>query len=696
MRASSVGVSIATRNRWRDVETTLSRIAVHAELRNCPIMVIDDGSEEPVPASLMERFRNVEFHASERSLGAAAQRTRIARLLVTDFILQLDDDSYPIEGSVSEAVLFMRTRPDVAALALNVVMRDQDAPAIDRAEAPYEVDLFIGCGVLLRREMFLKLGGYISSLGYYCEEDHFGAAAFRKGMAICMFPSLVVRHEKSVRARSTGRIAYLKGRNRVLLAIWHYPLRAIPFRLATSLPGTLALVRWRDYPAAVGGFFTGLFDGLRMLRERQPLTYRQYLKWRALPSCYFPRDTAFRPIEEPGKSADPRVNGASDTGGRIRVFLLCCGLGHIDSGHESFARECFDAISCEPSIEIMLFKGGGRPRRREVRLPNIARKRPLGKIIGRLINKSPYLVEQVTFTVSLLPYLLIQRPDIVYLSDGSVGRLLWCWKKATGAKFKLLLSNSGPLNPPFPRWDHIQQVTPVDLNVALQVGEPPERQSLVPHGIKIPRALPRPVGSERASLRVALKLPPNRPLVLSVGLVDKSRKRMDYVIDEIAGLPEGRPFLVMLGQTDAETPQVAELARRLLGEEEYALRTAPQEDVAQYYRSADMFVLGSLHEGFGRVVIEAMSHGLRCLVHDTEIMHYLLGEFGYFGNFAVPGSLAHCMRLAMSEEPAANRLAQQRVAYERFSWDQLRPAYVKMFRGCLRAPCTGQPQPTGS
>jgi len=285
MKPSTLGISIATRNRWRDVEKTLSRIAEWPELTGCPVMVVDDGSAQPAPRALVERFPNVAFRASGRSLGATAQRTRIVELLKTEFVLQLDDDSYPIEGSVSDAVSFMEAHADVAALALKIMEGDPGAPAVGRPGTPYKVRSFIGCGAILRRQTFLELGGYARTLVYYTEERHFCANAVREGKDIYMFPSLVIRHEKSSKARSTAKIAYYNGRNRVLLALWHYPLRAIPFRLATSLPGVLVLVRPLDYPAAIAGFLAGLFDGIRMLGQRRPLTYRQYLSWRGLPPC---------------------------------------------------------------------------------------------------------------------------------------------------------------------------------------------------------------------------------------------------------------------------------------------------------------------------------------------------------------------------------------------------------------------------
>jgi len=76
----------------------------------------------------------------------------------------------------------------------------------------------------------------------------------------------------------------------VLLVLWHYPFSAIPYRIATCLPGTLVLVRPRDYPVAIAGFLVGLFDGLRMLHKRRPLSPQQYKSWRLLPSCFLPRN----------------------------------------------------------------------------------------------------------------------------------------------------------------------------------------------------------------------------------------------------------------------------------------------------------------------------------------------------------------------------------------------------------------------
>ena len=191
MNPSSLGISIATRNRWPDVEKTLAMIAAQPELEGCPVIVIDDGSGNWRRRHFVERYPNVEFIPQLREAGRVRNSgSPIAR--------RLENRVRPSarrrflshsKGSVSEAVLFLASRADIVGLALNVVSRDLVSPPIERSDPPYQVGVFIGCGVLFRREGFLRLGGYSSELGYYCEEFHFSASAAREGLAIYMFPS---------------------------------------------------------------------------------------------------------------------------------------------------------------------------------------------------------------------------------------------------------------------------------------------------------------------------------------------------------------------------------------------------------------------------------------------------------------------------------------------------------------------------
>ncbi len=371
------------------------------------------------------------------------------------------------------------------------------------------------------------------------------------------------------------------------------------------------------------------------------------------------------------------------------VFLVCSGLGRINRGYESFTQECFDALAGEPALDLTLFKGGGLPGPRQMVLPNLPRTQPPAQKLGHLAGKSGYWAEQVTFALSLLPRIARRKHDVIYFSDTNVGNLLWHWRRLTRQKYALLFSNGGPMQPPYPRWDFVQQVAPTHLEAARAAGQPEEKQTLLPYGIQMETDLRVPAPGERDELRRSLGLPIGRAVVLTVGAVNKGHKRMDYVVREVAALPQPRPFLVLLGQPDEETPDVRALAQNLLGDAGYQIRTVPHQEISNYYQAADVFVLASLDEGFGRVFLEAMSRGLPCLAHDYPLTRFVLGSSGALADFTQAGSLTALLCDARQERRDVSQWQRRHQAtLERFSWQHLGPQYAAMITRCARLPRT--------
>lgn len=369
---------------------------------------------------------------------------------------------------------------------------------------------------------------------------------------------------------------------------------------------------------------------------------------------------------------------------KVTVFLLCSGLGHISRGFESFTQECFDALSGEPELNLTLFQGGGRSEGKQITLWNLPRSAPLTEWLGKKTRKGGYWLEQITFTLSLLPHVIRQKPDVIYFSDCNIGNLLWHWRRLTKQDFKLLLSNGGPLKPPFPRWDFVQQISQPIADAALAAGQPAEKQSLVPYGFQMSPLSNLPPETVAAK-RTDLGLPLNRTIVLSVGAINSVQKRMDYVIREMANLPQPRPFLLLIGQQDEGTPQITELADELLGADGFAIKTVTHEKISDYYQVADAFVLASLHEGFGRVFVEAMSHGLPCMANDYAQVRSLLGDSGYYADFSQPSQLTQLLcglLLALPKNGPEMKLRRHQSVYQRFSWAELKPKYIAMIQRC--------------
>ena len=370
-------------------------------------------------------------------------------------------------------------------------------------------------------------------------------------------------------------------------------------------------------------------------------------------------------------------------------------MGIIDRGIEIFFREAFDGLRGTDGLDIALYKGAGEERPDEHMLWNVPRTSRAARLLGTCIRRSSYTAEQLSTFPSMVRAIRRHRPEIIFYSDSNLGFQLFRWRKQIGVPFRLLFSNGGPCHPPFDRADYVHQVAPFYLEEALAAGEPANRHRMVPYGVNVPNGAPDGDENSRRELRQKLHLPQDRPIILSVGWISARQKRMDYLVEEMARvrsegrskIGEGRsaPYVVLLGSMDAESAAIIALARQKLGEENFTARSVPHEQVADYYRAADLFVLASLQEGFGRVFLEALVHGLPVIAHDHPVMRFVLGREGTFGDLSKPGVLATLIREKLGREDSeADAIRRREMVRARFSWVVLAPHYREMFLDCFQ------------
>jgi 1,2-diacylglycerol 3-alpha-glucosyltransferase len=376
-------------------------------------------------------------------------------------------------------------------------------------------------------------------------------------------------------------------------------------------------------------------------------------------------------------------NRMTESRATIRVLFSCTGVGIFKRGIESFFREAFDGLKNAPGLEAWLIKGAGAPSDREIPVWCLPRTGRLAPWIGRRFNRSAYAVEQWSSFFPIVRQIRRLRPHIIFYSEANLGFQLFFRRKWIGVPFRLLYSNGGPSNPPFDRTDYVHQVTPFYHVEALKAGEQASKHFMVPYGIRVPQPPDGDPTAKRA-LRAQLGQPSDRPVILSVGGIGCQQKRMHHLVEELARLPKPRPFLQMLGATDESSREVTDLAERLLGRDNYSARSVPYEQVFDYYRAADLFVLASLREGFGRVYLEAMMHGLPVIAHRHPVMEYVLGNHGVFGDLSQPGELAALLsqQVRRIQDPEST-LARWESVRSRFSWPVLAPQYFQMFQEVL-------------
>jgi 1,2-diacylglycerol 3-alpha-glucosyltransferase len=370
----------------------------------------------------------------------------------------------------------------------------------------------------------------------------------------------------------------------------------------------------------------------------------------------------------------------------LKIFFSCSGVGILNRGIETFFREAFDGLRGIEDLEIILYKGAGEPRPNERVLWNVPRTGRRAALLGRLIRRNSYVAEQLSTFPGMVREIRRYRPDIIFYSDSNLGFQLFRWRQQIGVPFRLLFSNGGPVHPPFTRTDYVHQVAPLYFEEALAAGEPPERQRMIPYGITVPEGAPDIGAEKRAELRRRLGLPVDRKIVISVGWIAAKHKRMDYLIDEVARLPQPRPHLVLLGAMDEESPPIVAQAKQQLGQDGFTALSVPYAKVNEYYQAADLFVLASLQEGFGRVFLEALIHGLPVIAHDHPVMRFVLGPDGVVADLSKSGALAREIEQALSVAPSETTVAARRreSVRSRFSWPILAPQYREMFFDCAR------------
>ena len=363
----------------------------------------------------------------------------------------------------------------------------------------------------------------------------------------------------------------------------------------------------------------------------------------------------------------------------VRVFLPCTGLGRESRGFETFTRECEAALRGDASLAITVFGGGGALEAREREVWNLPRSGSTARLIGAVLGRDPYFVEQASFFAGLLSTLIAGKPDVVYFADVNLGNACWHWRRLTGQGYRLLYYNGGATTRPFTRCDLVQQVSPEHLASALARGEAADRQVLLPHGVAIERAYRAVTAAERSALREWLGVPEHGPLVISVGMLDRAVKRMDYVIAEVARMTS-RPHLLLLGAETGDTAALRAQAGELLGGR-CTIRTLARDEVRKAYRAADAFVLASLREGFGIAQVEALDAGLPCVAHDTPTSAYVLGPHGVRAQLRESGALAPILDRVIAAG-AGDARARHDWASATFSWDRLAPRYSELLRAC--------------
>ena len=286
-------VVIVNWNRADDTIECLKALASSDYSNHCPL-IVDNGSTDGSPDAIRAAFPAVEVIANEDNLGCArASNIGIERALQqgADYVLLLNNDTLVDRHLLTELVAVGESDPRIGMLVPKIYYHGEEGrlwsagaqwrcfpPRVTiigfgREDGPAysiqrEVDYATGCAMLVKREVFDRVGMFDTAFFMYHEDYDFSARVRRGGYRIVYVPQAVMWHKGSA---STGERSPLK---------WYYLGKYIaPFYLKNCRPPRLSLalfVLWvlaretvKGNARYLGSYLRGLRDGWREFAAKE-------------------------------------------------------------------------------------------------------------------------------------------------------------------------------------------------------------------------------------------------------------------------------------------------------------------------------------------------------------------------------------------------------------------------------------------
>jgi 1,2-diacylglycerol 3-alpha-glucosyltransferase len=354
------------------------------------------------------------------------------------------------------------------------------------------------------------------------------------------------------------------------------------------------------------------------------------------------------------------------------VLFVCSGVGHIQRGYESHMTDLFDSLIKDGYSNLYFLKGAGSNNKYYKRIICLKRDSCFAKAINRIFGKPEYFIEQISFFFASIMTIIKIKPSVIYCPDLTLLRLYVVLKSIFNFKYKTILCNGGNYKPPYFGIDVVQFILP---KYAEEIKF--ENKVVIPHGFDCQKYIAH---KSKLEYRDSLGLPKDKFILLSVGAINKSVKRMDYIIEEVAALNNDHIFLLMIGQKDGESPSIDGLAKNKLGLN-YCILTVEYTDIQDYYLASDAFCLASLQETFGKVYVEAGLSGLPIFAHDFETSRQVIGKFAYFGNLSQKGVLGELLSNNYFKKSTKFDSIEMKSRFtEQYGWDNLLFKYLCMLK----------------
>jgi hypothetical protein len=230
-------------------------------------VVLDNASSDGSAEAIAERFPQVELIASDENLGFARANNVVAAEATTEWLLLLNPDTEVHAGAVDTLLAFSKAHPEAGitggrtvfpdgslniascwmritpwsvfcmATGLTAAFRDSalfnpEGMGSWQRDSVREVDVVVGCFLMIPRALWQDLGGFNLKYFMYGEEADLCLRARAKGYRPMITPEAEIMHLVGASTGKTGDKLMMLAKSRVTLIRDHWPRALVPLGLA--------------------------------------------------------------------------------------------------------------------------------------------------------------------------------------------------------------------------------------------------------------------------------------------------------------------------------------------------------------------------------------------------------------------------------------------------------------------------------
>ncbi len=280
----STTIVIPTYNRCEDLSKTCQKII---ELDPPPdsVIICLDGCTDNSEKMLKDNFPKFQVIKNDSPQGSIASRDKAFSLVKTDFILSLDDDSYPLDSNFLAKIPELFAKYPEAGVITFPEIRNNNLPT-SKNLSPSSQGCYIRdfplCAAILQRKLYGTIAQYPAFFSHAYAESDYSLQLYSAGYGVWFEPSYSFRHHFTPVERNMLKRHWLNARNELWSVLMRCPapqvvvivllriLRQYLFAVTKGWKWILSEPRW----------WWNALQGLPIcLSNRKPVPWQKYKNW---------------------------------------------------------------------------------------------------------------------------------------------------------------------------------------------------------------------------------------------------------------------------------------------------------------------------------------------------------------------------------------------------------------------------------